>query len=133
LAALTAGLSACSQPPEAPTPLALRRDLSPDSALLLPSTEPPGLVDAWLTSGNETALVSFYSLNQPMVTICQAPSERCRELLPTARTLPHPAADVTVMVETQEAGAKRGLSDALVSYWSEVELVPGIPGWLEGR
>lgn len=121
----------CAQQPEESPLMSLRRDLPKDTTLLLPSAEPPDLIDAGLSSGDGTALISFYSLNQPIVSICQAPVDTCRRLLPTSQVIPR--ADkpgVTVLIEAQEVGVQMALSEELTRFWSEVDLVAGRPAWL---
>ena len=115
--------------------MSLRRDLPQDTTLMLPSVEPPELLDAALSSGNGTAIISFYSLNQPIVSVCQAPVETCRLLLPTSEVIPRTDSrpGVTVLIEAQEDGVRMALSDGLRRFWSEVDLVAGRPAWLGPR
>jgi hypothetical protein len=131
--ASTAG--GCAQQGEESSLMSLRKDLPEGTTLMLPSAEPPDLIDAGLSAGDGTAIISFYSLNQPIVSICQAPVDTCRRLLPTSRVVPRsdeqPA--VTVLIEAQEGGAYMALSDELSRFWSEVDLVAGRPAWLGPR
>lgn len=128
--ALIAG--GCARPSDESPLMSLRRDLPEDSTLLLPAAEPPHLVDAALSSGDGTAIVSFYSLNQPIVSICQAPIDPCHRLMPTSQVLPRAEGQLgpTVLVEAQEVGVHMALSDELRRFWSEVDLVAGRPAWL---
>lgn len=131
--ALTAG--GCAQQGEESPLMSLRRDLPEDTTLMLPSAEPPDLFDAALSSGDGTAIISFYSLNQPIVSICQAPVDTCRRLLPTSQVIPRTDEQpgVTVLIEAREGGAHIALSDELSRFWSEVDLVAGRPAWLGPR
>ncbi|MBA3875944.1 MAG: hypothetical protein C0498_03250 [Anaerolinea sp.] len=130
LAAVAGG---CGQQSDESPLMSLRRELPEGTTLLLPSTEPPSLVDAALTSGDGTPIISFYSVNQPIVSVCEAPADRCLKLLPTAQVIPriNSDGDVTVLVEAQENGVHMTLSDELTRYWSEVDLVAGRPAWLD--
>jgi len=67
--------------------------------------------------------------------VCQAPGDRCLALLPTARVIPRGDAQtgVTVLIEAQETGAQMTLSDELLRFWTEVDLVAGRPAWLGRR
>jgi hypothetical protein len=67
--------------------MSLRRDLPVGTALRLPNTAPPALYDAAISSGDGIALIDFYSLNQPTVSVCQASAEQCLRLLPTAEVI----------------------------------------------
>ena len=91
------------------------------------------MIDAALTSGDGTPIVSFYSLNEPIVSVCQAPPDQCLRLLPTAEVIPRADSQtcVTVLIEGQETGAQMALSEALRRYWSSVDLVGGRPAWLD--
>jgi len=132
LLALASLAGGCAGPGDPSPPLSLRRDLPEDSTLRLPDVEPPALVDAGLSSGDGTPIVSFYSLNQPIVSVCQAPLDPCLRLLPTARVVPRADAQtgVTVLIEAQETGVQMTLSDELLRFWTEVDLVAGRPAWL---
>lgn len=127
-------VGACGgQPANETAATSLRRALSEGTRLLLPSTEPPGLVDATATLADGIRIISFYSLNEPIVSVCVAPAERCLELMPTADLIPRDKLDsnVTVLIEAQEPGVAMTLSPELVRYWSEVDLVEGTPAWLD--
>jgi len=122
----------CAAPGGDPSPLLpLARDLPADTNLRLPATRPPNLVDAGLSSGNGTPIISFYSLNEPIVSVCQGTQERCLSLLPTARGIPRSDSglDVTVLIEAGETGLA-SMTEALERYWTEVELVAARPAWL---
>jgi hypothetical protein len=126
--ALVAG---CAAPGSTLPPLPLARDLSAGTSFRLPATRPPNLIDAGLSSGNDTPIISFYSLNEPIVSVCQATQERCLSLLPTARVIPRSdtGPDVTVLIEAGETGVVP-LTEELERYWAEVDLVAGRPAWL---
>ena len=111
--------------------MSLARDLPADTTMLLPAARPPNLTDAGLSSGNDTPIVSFYSLNEPIVSVCQATQKQCLSLLPTAQVISRPetGTDVTVLIEAGENGVVP-LSDELARYWAEVSLVAGRPAWL---
>lgn len=111
--------------------MSLARDLPADTTLLLPATRPPNLTDAGLSSGNDTPIVSFYSLNEPIVSVCQATQEQCLSLLPTATVISRSdiGPDVTVLIEAGENGVVP-LSDELARYWAQVDFVAGRPTWL---
>ena len=113
------------------TILPLARDLPADTSWRLPTTAPPNLVDAGLSSGNDTPIISFYSRNEPIVSVCQAAQEPCLTLLPTAQVIPRsdtgPA--VTVLIEAGENGVVP-LTEELERYWTGVDLVAGRPAWL---
>jgi hypothetical protein len=133
-ALLAAGLvviAGCAAPGGTLPPLPLARDVPADTLWRLPATSPPDLIDAGVSSGNGTPIISFYSRNQPMVSVCQASREPCLSLMPTARVIPRSDAgpDVTVLVEAGESGVVP-LSEELERYWIEVDLVPGRPDWL---
>jgi hypothetical protein len=132
---VTAMLAGCAQQSEESPLMSLRRDLPEDTTLLMPAAEPPDLVDAALSSADGTTIASFYSRNQPIVSICQAAVEVCHRLLPTSEVIalkdPHPGA--TVMIEAQEDGVNLTLSDALRRFWTEVDLMTGRPAWLGSR
>lgn len=134
-AVLLLTVGGCAPQSEESLLMSLRGDLPEDTTLVLPRAEPPDLYDAALTSGNDTAIISFYSLNQPIVSICQAPVETCRRLLPTSQVIPRADTPpgVTVLIEAQERGAYMALSDELSRFWSEVELAAGRPAWLGPR
>ena len=135
LALVLSGLAVvagCAAPGGDPSPLLpLARDLPADTNLRLPAAPPPNLIDAGLSSGNETPIISFYSLNEPIVSVCQATQEQCLSLLPTAQVIPRSdtGPDVTVLIEAGENGVVP-LTDELERYWAEVELVAGRPAWL---
>ncbi len=134
LALVGAGLAvvaACVAPGATLPPLPLARDLPADTTLRLPATPPPNLIDAGLSSGNGTPIISFYSLNEPIVSVCQASRERCLSLLPTAQVVPRSdtGPDVTVLIEAGENGVIP-LTEELERYWTEVDLVAGRPAWL---
>ncbi|HYO42476.1 MAG TPA: hypothetical protein VES19_04690 [Candidatus Limnocylindrales bacterium] len=133
LLALTAG--GCAPQSEESPLMSLRRDLPEDTTLLLPGAEPPDLIDAGLSSGNDTPIISFYSLNQPIVSICQAPVDTCHRLLPTSQVIPRTDVQpgVTVLIEAQEGGVQKALSEELRRFWSDVDLVAGRPAWLGDR
>lgn len=109
----------------------LARDLPAETNLRLPATPPPNLIDAGLSSGNDTPIISFYSLNEPIVSVCQATQERCLSLLPTAQVIPRSdtGPDVTVLIEAGENGVVP-LTEELERFWTEVDLVAGRPAWL---
>lgn len=131
-AVLAAVLSGCAQREDESPLMSLRRDLPVDTSLWLPNIAPPDLYDAAISSGNGTPIISFYSLNQPIVSLCQAAPEPCLRLMPTAQVIPRadPQSGVTVLIEAQETGVQMVLSEELRRYWSEVELVGGRPDWL---
>ena len=134
LALVGAGLvvvAGCAAPGGSLPPLPLARDLPADTSYRLPTTPPPNLIDAGLSSGNDTPIISFYSLNEPIVSVCQATQEQCLSLLPTARVIPRSdtGPDVTVVIEAGENGVVP-LTEELERYWAEVDLVAGRPAWL---
>jgi hypothetical protein len=114
---LTAGCAAARESEDSPL-MSLRKDLPQDTTLIMPAAEPPDL-DAGLSSGNGTPVVSFYSENQPIVSVCQAPLDACRRLLPTSQVIPRPDAPpgVTVLIEAQETGVQMALSEELSRFW----------------
>jgi len=125
-------VAGCAAPGGDPSPLmSLARDLPADTTLRLPATRPPDLIDAGLSSGNDTPIISFYSLNQSIVSVCQSTQERCLSLMPTAQAIPRSdtGPDVTVLIEAHENGVVP-LTEELARYWAEVELVAGRPAWL---
>lgn len=75
------------------------------------------------------------SENQPIVSICQAPLDPCRRLLPASQVIPRPDAPpgVTVVIEAREVGVQMALSDELRRSWTDVDLAAGRPGWLGTR
>lgn len=101
----------------------------------LPNAAPPAVYDAAISSGDGTPIISFYSLNQPIVSVCQAAPEPCLRLMPTAQVIPRADSQsgVTVLIEAQETGVQMALSEELRRFWSEVELVAGRPDWLGPR
>lgn len=134
LALVGAGLAvvaACVAPGATLPPLPLARDLPADTNLRLPATRPPDLIDANLTSGNDTPIIDFYSLNESIVSVCQATQERCLGLMPTAQVIPRSdtVPGVTVLINARENGVVP-LTDELQRYWAEVDLVAGRPAWL---
>lgn len=134
LALVGAGLAvvaACVAPGATLPPLPLARDLPADTNLRLPATRPPNLIDAGLTSGNDTPIIDFYSLNESIVSVCQATQERCLSIMPTAQVIPRSdtGPDVTVLINARENGVVP-LTDELQRYWAEVDLVAGRPAWL---
>ena len=125
-------VAGCAAPGGDASPLLpLARDLPSDTNLRLPATRPPNLIDAGLSSGNGTPIISFYSLNEPVVSVCQGTQERCLSLLPTAQVIPRSdvGPDVTVLIEAGENGVLP-LTEDLTRYWAEVSLVAGRPTWL---
>jgi hypothetical protein len=134
LALVGAGLAvvaACVAPGATLPPLPLARDLPADTNLRLPATRPPNLIDAGLTSGNGTPIIDFYSLNESIVSVCQATQERCLGLMPTAQVIPRSdtVPGVTVLINAHENGVVP-LTEELERYWAEVDLVAGRPAWL---
>ena len=134
LALVGAGLAlvaGCAAPGGTLPPLPLARDLPAGTTLRLPATPPPNLIDADLSSGNGTPIISFYSLNEPIVSVCQATEERCLSLSPMARVIARSdtGPDVTVLIEAGENGVVP-LTEELERYWAEVDLVAGRPAWL---
>ncbi len=134
LALVGAGLAVaagCAAPGGTLPPLPLARDLPTDTDWRLPTTPPPNLIDAGLSSGNDTPIISFYSLNEPIVSVCQATQEQCLSLMPTAQVIPRSdtGPDVTVLIEAGENGVVP-LTEELERYWAEVDLVAGRPSWL---
>ncbi len=135
VAALAVVVSGCAQREDESPLMSLRRDLPANTTLRLPSTAPPALVDAAISSGDGTSIVSFYSLDEPIVSVCQAAPEPCLRLMPTAQVIPRADSQtgVTVLIEAQETGVDMALSEELRRFWSEVELVAGRPDWLGSR
>ncbi len=131
VAATLAVVAGCAAPGGSLPPLPLARDLPADTSWRLPTTSPPNLVDAGLSSGNDTPIISFYSLNEPIVSVCQATREQCLSLLPTAQVIPRSdtGPDVTVLIEAGENGV-RPLTEELERYWTDVDLAAGRPAWL---
>lgn len=130
-ASILAAAGGCAAPGGSSPVLPLARDLPADTNLRLPVTRPPNLVDAGLSSGNDTRIISFYSLNEPIVSVCEAAQQQCLSLLPTAKVIPRSdtGPDVTVLIEAAENGVGP-LTDELQRYWAEVDLVAGRPAWL---
>lgn len=126
-------VAGCAAPGGALPPLPLARDLPADTNLRLPATRPPNLIDAGLSSGNDTPIISFYSLDEPIVSVCEAAQQQCLSLLPTSRVVPRSdtGPDVTVLIEARENGVIAPLSDELGRYWTEVDLIVGRPDWLD--
>lgn len=134
LALVGAGLAVvagCAAPGGTLPSLPLARDLPADTNWRLPTTPPPNLIDAGLSSGNDTPIISFYSRDEPIVSVCQATREQCLSLLPTAQVIPRSdtGPDVTVLIEAGESGLVP-LTEELERYWTEVDLVAGRPAWL---
>lgn len=130
-ASILAAAGACAVPGAGAPVLPLARDLPADTSLRLPVTRPPNLVDAGLSSGNDTPIISFYSLNEPIVSVCEATQQQCLRLMPTAEVIPRSdiGPDVTLLIEAGENGVIP-LTDELRRYWAEVGLVAGRPAWL---
>lgn len=134
LALVGAGLAVvagCAAPGGTLPPLPLARDLPAGTNWRLPTTPPPNLIDASLSSGDDTPIISFYSLNEPIVSVCQASKQQCLSLMPTAQVIPRSdtGPDVTVLIEAGENGVVP-LTEELERYWAEVDLVAGRPAWL---
>ena len=125
-------VAGCAAPGATLPPLTLAVDLPADANLSLPATRPPDLIDANLTSGNDTPIIDFYSLNESIVSVCQDTQERCLGLMPTAQVIPRSdtVPDVTLLINAHENGVVP-LSEELARYWTEVELVAGRPAWLD--
>ena len=92
---------------------------------------PPRPTSSGLSSGNDTPIISIYSRNEPIVSVCQATEEQCLNLLSTAQVVPRSdtGPDVTVLIEASENGVV-SLTHELERYWTEVDLVAGRPAWL---
>ena len=125
-------VAGCVGPSATLPPLPLARDLPADTTLRLPATRPPDLIDANLTSGNDTPIIDFYSLNESIVSVCQATQERCLGLMPTAQVIPRSdtVPGVTLLINAHENGVVP-LTKELERYWAEVDLVAGRPAWLD--
>jgi hypothetical protein len=99
---------------------------------VLPVGRPPDLADAW--SGGPLAgpveVISFYSVNRPLVLLCVGEPTACQrqlerdELLRSERVGAH---DVTIAV----SGYAVGLGPELLDHWKTVALTVDRPAWLD--
>lgn len=102
--------------------------------ILLPSAIPPDTVNLRARSIDGLAVVLFYSLAEPTVAICFAPSKSCQQAMPLAmelhRQAPRPDASVFVLPTGDTDRAAPSLSQKGMRFWRGVDLVTGQPGWL---
>lgn len=99
----------------------------------LPVSLPPGLREISAVTGEGLPLVSFYSTNEPIVTVCTGSLRDCRAATRAERTLQTVSLDgatAVLTVERAESPQRRPLSDELVDFWSSVRLTRAAPGWL---
>lgn len=101
----------------------------------LPVRLPPDLREISAVTGESLPLVSFYSTNQPLVTVCTGRLAVCRSLTNPELTLQSGSAgDVSVLVTVDRPEAPEAdlvLSSDLRAFWSSVRLTTAAPDWLE--
>ena len=105
------------------------------STVALPARLPPGLREISAVTGRGQPLVSFYSTNEPLVTVCTGRLEVCRSLTDPKLTLrSNSAGEVSVLVTVDRAEVPEdelSLSSELRAFWSSVRLTTAVPAWLE--
>jgi hypothetical protein len=99
----------------------------------LPVRLPPGLEEITAATGNGLPMVSFYSTNEPLVTVCTGAVRACRAATRSVRTLQLVPLEGTTAVLTVDPAEKPGrprLSGRLAAFWSSVALTQAAPEWL---
>jgi len=85
-------------------------------------------------TGDGLPLVSFYSTNEPLVTVCTGRPDRCATLTtPRAILRRVRAGPATVLVTIDRSEAPEDappLSAPLRRFWSKVDLTTSAPAWL---
>lgn len=103
--------------------------------VVLPAELPPEVRQIDAVTGEGLPLVSFYSANQPLVTVCTGAADECAAVTDPLRTIRRGnagAAAVLVTVDRPEDPADaRPLSPELRAFWADVPLVTAAPPWLE--
>lgn len=100
---------------------------------LLPAALPPELTLAWVGGGDGIPAVSFYSENQPVVTVCTGSRAACTRHATDVvfRTARVDGQHVVISLGRREEPAPTpSLDRELASFWSAVELNAEIPDWL---
>jgi len=109
--------------------------LRQSATVVLPAELPPGLELIEPATGDGLPLVSFYSTNQPLVTVCTGPLERCESLTTPRATLQRRrAGQASVIVTLDRTEAPEDalpLSAELRRFWSSVDLTTAAPAWLD--
>lgn len=104
------------------------------TTVALPAALPPGLESIQPATGDGLPLVSFYSTNEPLVTVCTGRPDRCATLTtPRAILRRMRAGPATVLVTVDRSEAPEDappLSAALRRFWSNVDLTTSAPAWL---
>ena len=110
------------------------RVLRQSADVALPVTLPPSLTQAWVTNADGVPMVSFYSENEPVVTICTSPASRCAQLMPGAdlRTVQVDGRAVVIALGRSDKpdAAQPRLGRQLGQFWADVALTTDVPKWL---
>ena len=127
--------AACGDDAEGTDPVAASghdlRTLRLSHTVALPTELPPGLESIQTATGDGLPLISFYSTNEPLVTVCTGAAERCRALTSPFATLQRRGGALVTIDRAEAPEDASAISAELRRFWSDIRLTTSAPTWLE--
>lgn len=131
------GLTACGADDPSPVETFIAQARSSHAStpdLALPAALPPNLAEAWVSSDGGIPQVSFFSANQPVVTVCSGSEEACARLSNDVvfRVTDRQGRPVVISLGRTDdpAAAPPALQGEYGSFWWDVDFSGDAPAWL---